>query len=685
MNLENPTNAAAIPDSADNNAGSAFGKDISAGVFKNFLVYLFLFGLIVRTGYLVEHARSVAYGVPTLDQKYYDTVAKMLLAGRDLHPLHGFRPLLYPMLLAGFYKLGGAHGIDLTVAAQHLLGVLTGVLVALLGARLFRHRLCGLAGGVLYLLAPLPLYYEGELLVESSYIFLICLGLLLILRATALVGWKGGLLWLLCGGLTALTAQARPNILVFMAVYPLFAGWRWWRSRQRAALLPLLGLIGWMVMGIPWGFVNKMQSGHFQVMPTTGGVNLYLGNRRTADGIRMELDRRVNYDERYEDSVEVWAREGYEAAMRAQGLQPETSPKAISKYWTRRALGEIEADPASWLRLMVKKCWLTLWNAEIPTLQSFAFLQTEYVWLRLLPVRWVVLLMLAPAGIWAAAKWGDRDALFVLLVYASVYLAANVAFFIVDRYRYPVWPAMAAIAGGGLLAFIETIRRRRWRGALGLAAGMAVMASLSLPNWYGAQLPSFALDYRLRSIAWYEKGHFPEALRDIDRSVALDPDDVASLHHRGNVLLALNRLVEARQDYERTLKISSEDGGVWNNYGIALDGLGRTNEALQAFRRATECHPPSRSAFFGMVFEQIRRDRFDDAAHILDQLDKLEKGPNAMALAVRSVLARKRGDAMQAGALEQQARSLDPDAAAWAIERATHSGLGTTPARTQTQ
>jgi Tfp pilus assembly protein PilF len=343
---------------------------------------------------------------------------------------------------------------------------------------------------------------------------------------------------------------------------------------------------------------------------------------------------------------------------------------AVSKYWTGRAIGEIRAAPDAWVRLMARKCWLLLWNAEVPNNKAFAFLQTEYVWLRVLPVRWVVLLMLAPAGIWAAAKWGNRDALFILLVYASLYSAGNVAFFICDRYRYPIWPVMAAIGGGGLIAFVEMIRRRCWHKTICLAAGMSLMASLSLPNWFGVKLPSFARDYLFRSIAWYEKGHFPEALSDIDRSVALDPDDVTALHHRGNVLLALNRLDEARQDYERTLKISSDDAGIWNNYGIALDGLGRTNEALQAFHRATECNPPSQSAFFGMAFLQIRSSRLDAAAATLDQLEKQEKDPNAVVLALRAVLARKRGDATQASALEQQARALDPAAAAWAIERA---------------
>ena len=651
------------------------GRDISAALFNKCLVGLFLLGLIVRLGFLVEHAHSPSFGVLTMDQKYYDTAARMLLAGEDLHQLHGFRQLLYPMFVAVCYKAGGSHGIDLAMALQHLLGIFTGVLVALLGARLFRRRLSGLAGGVLYLLAPVPLYFEGELLVESSYVFLICVGLWLMLRAADAAGRKAGLLWLLCGAWTVLTAQERANVLVFMAVYPLLAGWQWWRSRQRGALWPLLGLIGGLAMAVPWGFVNKMQSDHFQVMPSAGGVNLYLGNQRGADGIKVALDRYVSYKDGYEDPVEVWAREEYVAALRAQGRPAEATPMAISQYWTRRTISEIKADPASWLRLMVKKCWVMLWNAEVPHLKSLAFLQTEFAWLRLLPVRWVVLLMLAPAGIWAAAKSGNRVALLILLAGGFLYFfAADFVFFVSDRFRYPLWPVMAVFAGGGLNAFGEALRGRQWSRALCLAASMALMASLSLPNWYGVKLPSFSIDYRLRSIAWYEKGHFPEALRDIDRSLALDPRDMGSRLQRGNVLLALGRFEEARQQYESTFKFTSEDGGLWNNYAVALDGLGRTNEAFQAYRRATECQPPSKSAFLGMAFEQLRFSRFNDAAATLDQLEKLEPGPDAVALAIRSVVARQRGDAARADALERQARALDAGAAEWALARATHQG-----------
>jgi tetratricopeptide (TPR) repeat protein len=673
MKLENPTNSTAL-DGTEEHTGSVFGKDISPPVFRRCLVVLMLLGLIVRIAYFVEHARSPSFGVPTLDEKYYDTVARMLLAGEDLHELHGFRPLLYPLYLAGCYRLGGSRGIDLALFAQHLLGIGTVVIVALLGARLFRHRLGGVLGGALYLLSPVPLYFEGELLIESSYTFLICLGLLLHLHTAGITGWKSGLGWLLCGALTVFASQARANILVFMAVYPLFAGWRWWRLRNRAALLPLAGLVGGLAMAIPWGVVNMRQSNHFHLIPNAGGVNLYLGNKRTADGMAPEQERRITYGARYQDSVETWAREEYAAAMRAQGRQPDSDPMAISRYWTRRTLDEIRAAPASWLRLMAKKCWLTFWNAEVPNNKSFAFLQEEFVWLRVLPVRWVVLLLLAPAGIWAAARSGNRDALFILLAYAFLYSAANVVFFVCDRYRYPVWPVMAAIGGGGLAAGIEMVRRRNPRGMACLVAGMVLMAALSLHNWFGAKLPSFARDFLFRSMAWYEKGHFQEALSDIDRSLELDPGDATALDHRGNVLAALNRLEEAREAYGAALIRSPDEAGIWNNLGATLAALGRPGEALPAFRKATECEPPSTKAFLGIAFLQIHSGRLDEAVATLDRLDRVERSADAAALATRSVLARLRGDAIRADALEQQARRLDADATAWAIERAGNAG-----------
>ena len=335
----------------------------------------------------------------------------------------------------------------------------------------------------------------------------------------------------------------------------------------------------------------------------------------------------------------------------------------------REVLAEIKADPSTWLRLLAKKSWLMVWHREVPNNKDFAFVLGEYFWLRVLPVRWIVLLLLAPAGIWAATRLPNRDGLFIVLVYAGIYSAGNVAFFICDRYRYPIWPAMAILAGGGLLAGLEMIRRRRWLGVAGMAAGMALMAAISLPNWFGVKLPNFAQDYFFRSSASYDKGHFAEALKDVDRSLKLDALNAGAVEHRGNILFALNRLPEARDAYVQTLKLIPGNSGVWNNLGVTDEMLGATNDALAAFQRATDCKPPNPLAFLGMAFIQIRAGQLDAAAATLDRLAALQSNPSPAALAVRSIVERRRGHAQQADRLEQQVRARDAGVMDWAIER----------------
>lgn len=650
---------------------SVFARDISARGFKDGLIWLAVLGVLVRVLYLVQHAHSPFFATPTLDEQYYVAVAKMMVAGKDLHSLHGFRPLLYPMFLAACDEMGGAHGIDIAILAQHVMGILTGVLVAVLGARLFRHRLSGIAAGALYLLAPIPVSFEGEILIESSYTLLVVLVLLAhVSAAEATPGRKSAGLWFVAGALAALAAQDRVNILVLLAVYPLLTVWDWWRGKKITAFLPLLGLLGAFAMAVPWGIYNMRQSDHFHILPGAGGINLYLHNRRTADGITLKEAHRIPTGENSEDSIEMLARTDYEAAMRAQHRQPASDPMAVSQYWTRRAIEEIKADPGHWLKLVGKKAWMTFWNTEVPNLKAFAFCEEEYPCLRWLPVRWVVLLMLAPAGVWIAARTGRSRSLFIVGTFLFLYSAANLLFGFCDRYRYPTWPAMAVLAGGGLLIAIETIRQRRSGAMASLLASMALMAAISLPNWLGIKLPSFARDYLFRSMAWYENGHFPEALRDVDESLKLDPNEITTIHHRANVLLALHQLPEARQVFEQILKRSTNEAAIWNDYGATLEGLGQTNKAMQAYQRAMDLIPPRKNAFLAAAFLQLRLGHLNQAAKIMDRFDQLTGGGNAIAVAVRSIIARRQGDLQKADALEQQARRLNADAAAWAFDHA---------------
>ncbi len=648
----------------------SFRHDISWKAFRRCLLGMCLLGLIIRTAFCIEHAHDPSFGYPTLDQRYYDMVARMLLNGKDLHELHGFRPLLYPIFLAGIYNLGGAWGVELAIFIQHFMGVATGLLVVLLGLQLTGHRLGACLGGMLYLLAPIPLYFEGELLIASSYTFLIVLALPVHLwAATCRRPLRAALLWFLGGCMIGLAAQARANIVIFLAIYPVHTLWKICRTRHLSSgLLPLLGIAGTLAMALPWASFNMCQSDHFHLLPNQGGVVLYVGNKRNADGIIPRQDVPVVYGANYQDSIELWARLEYEAAMRRKGLTPDTDPMAVSSYWTARALDEIEAAPAAWVRLMLKKCWLALWNEEVPNNKSFAFLRERSIWLRVLPVRWVVLLVLTPLGIWACRN-RNPDALGILVLYGFFYMGANIVFLICDRYRYPVYPAMAALAGHGAVYLAHVLATRRYREALILILIVAALACISLCNLFGASLPSYSRDYLFRSLACADRGLFDEALDDIDSSLALDPLDFNAHHHRGDILLQLDRREEALSAYSHALKLSPSNAHIWNNLGVALDRMQRQGEAEQAFRKAMACEPSSRNAFLSLTMLMIRTARHEQAVQVLRQCNSRFPEPDHVTLILESVLARHYGHTARADALEHTARSIDCDAVNWVLEQ----------------
>jgi Flp pilus assembly protein TadD len=173
-----------------------------------------------------------------------------------------------------------------------------------------------------------------------------------------------------------------------------------------------------------------------------------------------------------------------------------------------------------------------------------------------------------------------------------------------------------------------------------------------------------------RSIAWYEKGNFAEALRDVSRSLELDSADASAWQQRGNVLFALDQAVPAKDSFQHALKLSAGEAVTWNNLGVVCEKLGETNSALAAFGAATKCNPPSKNAFVNLACLQLCTGLVSEAEQTVAALDRMSQSPNATTLALRSVVARFKPDAESAAALEARARALDNAAASWVFDRA---------------
>ena len=608
---------------------------------RRVMLWVGLVALVLRAVYFVEHTGSPFFSVPILDEAYYDSVARVLAAGGEIDPTEigaGFRPLLYPALLAHAYRLAGDWGDVAIVVVQHLVGVVTTMLVVLLSTRLFRSARAGLVGGLLFALAGPPLFYEGELLNTSLF----TCGLLLQVLAFATAGTSGRR-WLGCGALTGLISQLRPNALVLALVF-VVGGFR-----RRVVWTGLAGL-GLVIVTI--AAIESPLVGQWRFAGGSGGVNFYLGNKLGADGMIPRQDVAVTYGTRYRDSVELFAENEYAANGNGRGE---------SLYWMGRALSDIKAEPRRWCALLVDKMAFVIWNEEIPSNRSFDFARRfESTVLTWLPVRWWMLFALAPLGALAARRRGDRDLLLASGGVVLLLTAVMVLFFVNSRFRVPLWPLMAALAGGGLVELCSIFKARRWiRGGVSVGA-LAVLSMLSLTNLSGSRLPSLGRDFFYRSLALLERGELLAADADARRALVLEPADAAVRFQLGTIALEQGRDLAALESIRGAALLQPGEARIYNNMGIVLERLGRLTQAYDAYRRSLELAPDYPPALVNSALFELRAGLLDAAADKLERAHALGES-GVPSLCARGFLARERGDRQRAEELLERARSIDAE------------------------
>ncbi len=628
---------------------------------RRVLFWVGALAVAVRLLYFAEHSGSAFFGVPVLDEKFYDTVARALAEGRDFSAVNpGFRPLLYPLFLAFLYRLGGDWGFAVAGASQHLLGVATAVLVGLLAIRLHRRPAAGALAGTLFVLAGPVLFFEGELLITTLFTFLATALLTLLSRADLDLGRLPA--WLAAGLVTGLAAQARPNVLLFLAAFPLAA----LVFRRRAPLgarllLPAAALAGTAVTLLAFATVQSRWIDRFQLLPTAGGINFYLGNKAGADGMIPRQDTSVTYGEEYRDSVQVFAVEAYRREL------PETgpvAPAAVSRYWTLRTLGEIRGDPGRWLALMGRKLLFLLWNREIPNNKNYAFVRAEESpLLRVLPVRWWLLFSLTGVGCVHAGYRGDRRLLFWIAAFLALFGLGLVLFFVNSRYRIPMWPAMAVLASGAPLWLAECGRRRSWGRLAAGAAASAVLAALSLTNWLAVPPHDHGRDFFFRSLAHLQQGDLEAAAADARRSVELEPADAAAQFQLGNTALAGGDLDAAFMSYMAAGELAPDEPRIFNNLGILYERWERPIDAYRCYLVALSLAGDYPPALVNAALLELRASLADRAATKLRRATDL--GFDSVALtSARAFLALDEGRGEEAAKLLEIARRRDPEAAA---------------------
>jgi len=593
--------------------------------FRWTLALVFLLALGVRCLYLVDSRDHPGFKTPIVDASFYDLAARQLAgstgegAARDdgdgtlrsaTEARLYWQPFLYPRIIAAVYALGGS--ILTLKGLQALVGALTAAGTFWLGVRRLGYG-PGLGAGVaVALYGPLVLF-EGELLAAGWAAFAAVALLLLLDRAGERIGDQGesgeggagkakgeskrggkallpGVAWgAVLGAASALAVLLRPTFLPFVLAGGLWLAWRARRAGDLRALATSASAlaVGFAALTLPVAFAARPVTGSFSFLPTSGPLNLYLGN---SEDLCATLTIRPGAE-----WGELLDRPKREGLVDQAGQQ---------RYFRRQVLDLARERPGVFLRNQGAKTLRFVSSRELPrNLDVYLWRQWSAV---LSALTWKVgpwgfpfglLLPLAMVGVmWSWRRLGTPLVLFLVL-----YPLAVIAVFVSARYRVPVVPALAVAAAAGGEALLGAIRGRRWRrvaAMAGVVVGAVLLGTLPGP-FCEEELPAAADFWRNLGSAQEQRGESEAAEESYRQSLAAYAKESGE-HRRaawevhlnlGRRLAARGEVEEAISHYRQATALAPEQGDALYNLGLLLLGRGAAPEAAAAFTEAARREP----------------------------------------------------------------------------------------------
>jgi tetratricopeptide (TPR) repeat protein len=525
-------------------------------------ILVFLVAYAVRFLHVLEMRRAPFFDVPLVDgPNYFRTAATIasgsILAGHEVF----WQPPLYPYFLALLFVTVGT-GMTAIYLVQAALGSLSCALVYLIGRRLFGQGTALWSGVLMAFYGPL-VHFDAQPLVPVLHIVLVLGGLLMLLRNR---GPGAGLLW-------GLAATATPNILL---VVPAATLWQW-RSTRSARMAGLFAL----GVALPVAAVctrNLVVAGEPVLISSNGGINLYIGNN-------ADYDRTIRL--RPGGEFERLAQEPLNLGIVAAG--------ARSRYFAEHAWRFVRDYPGEAARLYVRKAKDLVAGREIQRNEDTYSFRRESSLLALLLWRHGVSFpfgVVAPLAL-AGLVLGRRDlpdaerrpGLGLLLLYGLFYALSILIFFPTDRYRLPLVPVLALLAGLFLASLPSCLRR-----PLVIAALVSGLVLFNLDAFRASE--SYPEEEALNwAYALRTKGRLDEARDAYLQAIALNPRRIDAYNSLALMAAEAGHWQEAVERYNDVLSVTPDFADIRRSLGEAYLALGRTEDARREWQTAIQLAP----------------------------------------------------------------------------------------------
>lgn len=575
-------------------------------------IAVFASAFAIRLLYLFQIEAIPLFYHPAADGRSYDEWAQRIAGGDWLGREVFYQTPLYPYFLALLELIWG-RDLWLIRVIQIVLGAASCVLLYWAG-RSFFSRAAGVAAAVILALYAPAIFFDALIQKTVLDVFLISLFLFLLSRARQEAHWSR---WLATGAVLGLLALSRENALVWVAV---LVAWIWlhfndrpFPARFRWTAIFLSGL---MLVLIPVGMRNLHIGGEFTLTTSQMGPNFFIGNNPVASGTYAPL-RPGHGDPKFErqDAIE----------LAEQALGRNLSPGEVSRYWFGRAWEYISAQPLQWLALMGKK-WLMVWNVrEFEDADDFYLYQYGSPLLKGLGVAGHFGILAPLAAMGCLLTWRQLRRLWVvhgLLLSMAVSVAL---FYVFARYRFPIIPLLALLAGAGIIEGMRLSRTKLVARKIGALAVLVVAAGIVNSPAIGKPGPS-AAGYNNLGNAFSKQGKMKQAMDSYHQALRLEPNYGVAHYNLGNLLAQQGSFKDAERHFATAIKINLLHAEPYYSLGNILARQGELESAVQQYRTALKLGFLRDTVYFNLAIALIKLGRLEEASESLKESLRVNPG-----------------------------------------------------------
>jgi tetratricopeptide (TPR) repeat protein len=516
----------------------------SSSLSLRYSLIIFGVALLLRLIVMGQLSDVTLFAHPQLDSLEYLEWAHHL-DGWPNPPLHGPG---YPFFLGVLLAIDDS--LTFVRVIQSILGALGCVLVASASGRFFGRMPALVTGSILALYGPL-IFIDTSIAAESLLLFVMACILAMTPAPSSQQAGATREQAVVTGLLIGVATIIRPTSLVLLPIYAVI-------HRRRA--LPFI--VAALIPIIPVAIANWRTTHELIPVQAYSGMNFYLGNSPHRSGL-PEARLGGTWD----------ALEGEAKRSGATSLREE------DRYFSRKALHEIGAEPLAYGKLLATKTLWLVGNEEVRDSHSFYFFASQSFVLRWL-IPFSLLFALAAAGFVV-----DRPRVLVIWLLA---FAATCVFLVVGmRYRMPLVPVLAMFAGAAV----------RLRGRRELAIGGGLFLAALVVSHLQAHPPSheFAEEWALSGSSLVHE-HDLDGAETAYRAAA-EADSKSALAWDGLGVVAFNRgrITTASENFERAIALNPEFSQAHYHLGLVYLQQKRVPAAIGELEEARRLHPDDRS------------------------------------------------------------------------------------------